>query len=162
MTITQMKVVEPKRTQPVRLGQHPSDTSRFRRQRFDEMQPYSAEALDAAVEAHVSATLYADDLHKVEADLQARDLHAQPQLKDVRTVKAFVVKLGNPGRKKRAEGQSQKAAIRISRVAENAPPARAGVREADGPESSLPRRGDAESHTAARRRTPLLEAAVHP
>ena len=55
--IAQTKVVEPKRTQPVRLAQHPSDTSKFRPQCFDEMQPYSAEALDAAIEAHASRTL---------------------------------------------------------------------------------------------------------
>jgi hypothetical protein len=34
-TLAQMKVVDPKRIQRVRLAQHPSDTSKFRRQRFD-------------------------------------------------------------------------------------------------------------------------------
>jgi hypothetical protein len=117
--VAQMNVVEPKHTQPVRLAQHPSDATRFRRQRFDEMQPYSAEALDAAIEARVSTTFYAYKLDEVEADLRARQLLARPQYKDHRTVRAYAMKLGDPGRKKRAEGQSQNAAIRINRVTDN-------------------------------------------
>ena len=68
----------------------------------------------------MSATLYADDLDKVDADIRARKLQARPQLKDHPTVKAFVAKLADPGRKKRAEGQSDKAVIRIVSVAADA------------------------------------------
>jgi hypothetical protein len=114
-----MKVGDPKRIQRVRLAQHPSDTSKFRRQCFEEMQAYSAEALDAAVKARVTTTFYAYNLDEVEADLRARQLQARPQFKDHRTVRAYVSQLANPGMKKRAEGQNHHAVIRINRVTDN-------------------------------------------
>ena len=43
-------------------------------------------------------------------------MQAHPLFKDHRTIKGFVVRLADPGRKKRAEGQQQKAIIRIVSV----------------------------------------------
>ena len=44
-SIALMKVVDGKRTQPFRLGMHPSDTSKFRRVPYDEMVECSVVAL---------------------------------------------------------------------------------------------------------------------
>ena len=71
--IAQMKATR-KSTPPARLAQHPSDATRFPRTTFEEMQPYSAEALDAVVEARVSTTFRAQDMGQVEADIRARKL----------------------------------------------------------------------------------------
>ena len=65
----------------------------------------------------MTTTCYAYDLDEVDADLRARKLQTHPQLKDHRAVKAFVARLADPGRKKRAEGQSHKVIIRIVSVA---------------------------------------------
>ena len=91
--IMQMKVVKPKRTPPFRLARHPSDTTQNRQPLFEDMQPYSADALEAAIESRTDTTFHRQDLDQVEADLRERKLQAHQIMKGHRTVRRYKLKL---------------------------------------------------------------------
>ena len=85
---------------------------------FDEMQPYSAAALEAAVAARESVTFYTRDKAQTlvaEVDLRLGMHTATPLYKDSRTIKGFVVKL--PSRSgERLTGSQQRPILRIQQI----------------------------------------------